>query len=425
MQPSRIRRLLASVVSFLGPHRTFSEQSPGSSANLGETSARPTTLQQAMRAASSGEPSGASEGRLLVQDGAGSNPEVAPGDRRTFTMPYGQGRRMTADEGYRALGLADGVSHANHAARTVFGKRRAEDPATAGRAHLAETYAEPGETNGLDRVEATIEAERAAARSLARSLARLGWKWRGGVEWAPPLGKAPNFDLMERRDIEAELLRTRVEVLDAKRQDLEARLRIAEARADVREASALETARLIAEAAGWRRQAEIERAFAAHALDFISYVQEGRLTKDFPEGTLEQVCEAWLFSEEGVLEAVRTWKANRDAFAKWQKDRSAKNDGGGATRAQPELPGAAVVGRDGVSGVQPAMGRERPGAAGVPPIGRPADQAQRDRVAPEPRTADTAAIVDVLLAERATRCREASCQDYGRCTYPNLCRAAR
>lgn len=346
-RPSLGRRLLASVASFMGLRRTSSAQSPASSASLippGSIEPEPTTLQRAMRAASSGEPFAGS--KLHVQDGAGSNPEVPPGERRSMLteihahgwsagpiteselmrgpsaaevcgMSYGQGRPMTPEEGYASLGLADGVSHASHAARTVFSKRRADEPALR------------GDMSEVERSE-----------------------WRALVEQH----------------------RHRVEILDAKRQDLEARLRIAEARAEVREASLMETARLIAEVAGYRSLRDMWEARADALRDAVSFVTDGPGDADW--------LAMWSEGDPIAIEELEQWRA--------------RNDGGGATGAQPELSGAAVVGRNGVSDVQPAMGRERPGAAEMPAIGTPADPALAERRRPTPRTADMGEAVAAM-----------------------------
>lgn len=45
---------------------------------------------------------------------------------------------------------------------------------------------------------------RAAA---VRTLQRLGYTYRGGVEWAPPIGPMPDFGLLKARNVEVARLR--------------------------------------------------------------------------------------------------------------------------------------------------------------------------------------------------------------------------
>ncbi|GEM_PF-1038913 len=42
-----------------------------------------------------------------------------------------------------------------------------------------------------------LDAENKALRSAERTLQRLGYQDRGGQEWAPPIGQAPDFDLID------------------------------------------------------------------------------------------------------------------------------------------------------------------------------------------------------------------------------------
>lgn len=54
-----------------------------------------------------------------------------------------------------------------------------------------------------------LQAENARQRAAERTLQRLGYQDRGGQEWAPPIGKAPDFDLIDS-------LRARITELEGK-----------------------------------------------------------------------------------------------------------------------------------------------------------------------------------------------------------------
>lgn len=64
-----------------------------------------------------------------------------------------------------------------------------------------------------------LDAENKALRSAERTLQRLGYQDHGGHEWAPPIGQAPDFDLIDS-------LRSRIEALDAESKALRERLEI-------------------------------------------------------------------------------------------------------------------------------------------------------------------------------------------------------
>lgn len=55
-----------------------------------------------------------------------------------------------------------------------------------------------------------LQDENKRLRSAERTLQRLGYQDRGGQEWAPPIGKAPDFDLIDS-------LRSRIAELEARK----------------------------------------------------------------------------------------------------------------------------------------------------------------------------------------------------------------
>lgn len=55
-----------------------------------------------------------------------------------------------------------------------------------------------------------LQAENERPRAAERTLQRLGYQDRGGHEWAPPIGKAPDFDLIDN-------LRARIAELEARK----------------------------------------------------------------------------------------------------------------------------------------------------------------------------------------------------------------
>lgn len=261
---------------------------------------------------------------------------------------------------------------------------------------LAEKYNGPREPHGYLMGAMGAAAENKATTAAARTLQRLGWSWRGGVEWRPPMGPMPDFDLLDKLKSEYE---ERLAVLDSKRQDLEERLRVAEARADVREASCLETARHLGEIEGWKRRARDQEALATGALNFI-----GWLRKTYGVGKnydLTELIDAWLDHEEKITATVEEWASEPIAEERKRGDELAAaiifaiekggeadswltdyNEGHPAALAElhkwrvengdtgaAAMQGAAVVGRNGLPDVPVAVGRERPGAAPVQPGG--------------------------------------------------------
>ena len=55
-----------------------------------------------------------------------------------------------------------------------------------------------------------LQGDNERMRSAERTLHRLGYQDRGGQEWAPPIGKAPDFDLIDS-------LRSRIAGLEARK----------------------------------------------------------------------------------------------------------------------------------------------------------------------------------------------------------------
>ena len=55
-----------------------------------------------------------------------------------------------------------------------------------------------------------LQVENERMRSAERTLQRLGYQDRGGQEWAPPIGQAPDFDLIDS-------LRSRIAELEARK----------------------------------------------------------------------------------------------------------------------------------------------------------------------------------------------------------------
>ena len=42
-----------------------------------------------------------------------------------------------------------------------------------------------------------VQQETLRANAAIRTLEANGYSWRGGEQWAPPIGKAPDFDLID------------------------------------------------------------------------------------------------------------------------------------------------------------------------------------------------------------------------------------
>lgn len=310
------------------------------------------------------------------------------GKHAALAMQYG---RSTVDD------LNKAISESNYAsviAEDVAGRRWR--PRDADGFKFATLWNDP-KAHACAPTSDAISTREAAMSAAATTLQRLGWSWRGGVEWRPPMGPMPDFDLLDKLKSEYE---ERLAVLDSKRQDLEERLRLAEARAEVREASCLETARLLGENEGWKRRAREHEDIANGAINFISWLRFGYVDNGHP-AALADIIEAWQEHEEKIIAIVEEWASEPIAEERKRGDELAAaiilaiekggeadswltdyNEGHPAALAElhkwrvengdtgaAAMQGAAVVGRNGLPDVPVAVGRERPGAAPVQPGG--------------------------------------------------------